>query len=49
MKCKYERRRKDHVFCLRDCTVRKKACPCPHYCVASSLWKRIQKMFRKYD
>ena len=30
-KCKYEVREKDHIYCRRDGTIRRRGCPCAHH------------------
>ena len=44
LECKYARRKKDYIYCTRDCTVRKKGCPCQHY--KSSAWSRFKARLR---
>ena len=50
MKCKYECRKKDHIYCERDGSIRKRGCPCEHH--ALSVWSRFKMWFfygEKYE
>ena len=40
-KCKYAVREKDHVYCKRDGSIRKRGCPCHHHSL--TLWERIKR------
>ena len=43
MKCKYEERRKDHIYCNRTGSIRKRGCPCNHYTVPT--WFKCWRSF----
>lgn len=39
-KCKYEVREKDHIYCTRDGSIRKRGCPCAHHTL--SWWEKLK-------
>jgi hypothetical protein len=39
-KCKYEVREKDHIYCKRDGSIRKRGCPCAHHTL--SWWDKFK-------
>lgn len=45
MKCKYEQREQEHIFCARDGSIRKRGCPCPHHTL--SAWDKFKIWFNK--
>ena len=46
MKCKYEQRRKDYIYCNRTGSIRKRGCPCPHYTPSS--WGKLWSKFKMW-